>query len=134
FLNGIFTAQDRSDSAACALEARGREALAEMPVALAALPRTDVPLLPYAPMGVENLSRVFLDRVSGGLPTQPDGNYRRPDPHGADDLSLAALIDELEQMGPGVVMTMGKGGVGKTTIAAAIAIELAHRGHPVHLS
>ena len=45
-----------------------------------------------------------------------------------------ALIDELEQMGPGVVMTMGKGGVGKTTIAAAIAIELAHRGHSVHLS
>ena len=37
-------------------------------------------------------------------------------------------------MGPGVVMTMGKGGVGKTTMAAAIAIELADRGHPVHLS
>ena len=37
-------------------------------------------------------------------------------------------------MGRGVVMTMGKGGVGKTTIAAAIAVELAHRGHMVHLS
>jgi arsenite-transporting ATPase len=37
-------------------------------------------------------------------------------------------------MGRGVVMTMGKGGVGKTTVAAAIAVELAHRGHPVHLS
>ena len=31
-------------------------------------------------------------------------------------------------------MTMGKGGVGKTTVAAAIAIELAHRGHRVQLS
>jgi arsenite-transporting ATPase len=29
---------------------------------------------------------------------------------------------------------MGKGGVGKTTVAAAIALELARRGHPVHLS
>jgi arsenite-transporting ATPase len=129
FLNGIFTAQGRSDSAACALEARGQEALAEMPVALAALPRTDVPLLPYAPMGVENLGRVF-----SGVQIHSAADRRRPDPQGADDLSLAALIDELEEMGPGVVMTMGKGGVGKTTVAAAIAIELAHRGHPVHLS
>lgn len=133
FVNGIFTAQDRSDSAACALEARGQEALAEMPVALAALPRTDLPLLPYAPMGVENLGRVF----SGGG-THFVVDCRRPNDGavfcGAGDLSLAALIDELEQMGPGVVMTMGKGGVGKTTIAASIAIELAHRGHPVHLS
>ncbi len=102
-----------------------------MPVELAALPRTDVPLLPYAPMGVENLGRVF----SGVCNARPGcRDHRQPDCQGADDLSLAALIDELEQMGPGVVMTMGKGGVGKTTIAAAIAIELAHRGHPVHLS
>jgi arsenite-transporting ATPase len=49
-------------------------------------------------------------------------------------LLLSALIDELERTGRGVVMTMGKGGVGKTTLASAIAIELAHRGHPVHLS
>lgn len=129
FLNGIFTAQERSDSAACALEARGQEALAEMPVELAALPRTDVPLLPYAPMGVENLGRVF-----SGVATYSIAGHRRPSSQSPDNLSLAALIDELEQMGPGVVMTMGKGGVGKTTIAAAIAIELAHRGHPVHLS
>jgi arsenite-transporting ATPase len=129
FLNGIFTAQDRSDSAACALEARGQEALAEMPVALAGLPRTEVPLLPYAPMGVKNLARVF-----GEAGTDSVAQRHERDSQGAGDLSLAALIDELEQMGPGVVMTMGKGGVGKTTIAAAIAIELAHRGHSVHLS
>lgn len=44
------------------------------------------------------------------------------------------LIDEIEGLGRGVVLTMGKGGVGKTTVAAAIAVELAHRGHQVHLS
>jgi arsenite-transporting ATPase len=44
------------------------------------------------------------------------------------------LVDEIAQGGNGVVMTMGKGGVGKTTIASAIAVELAHRGHRVHLS
>jgi arsenite-transporting ATPase len=48
--------------------------------------------------------------------------------------SLAELVDELAQAGNGVVMTMGKGGVGKTTIAAAIATELVRRGHKVHLS
>ena len=45
-----------------------------------------------------------------------------------------SLVEELERAGRGVIMTMGKGGVGKTTIAAAIAMELARRGHMVHLS
>jgi arsenite-transporting ATPase len=48
--------------------------------------------------------------------------------------SLSSLVDSLVQLGHGVIMTMGKGGVGKTTIAAAIATELAGRGLPVHLS
>lgn len=48
--------------------------------------------------------------------------------------SLLALIDEIAATGKGLVMVMGKGGVGKTTIAAAIAVELASRGLPVHLS
>jgi arsenite-transporting ATPase len=48
--------------------------------------------------------------------------------------SLEALVADIEQQGRGVVMTMGKGGVGKTTVAAAIAVTLARRGHPVHLS
>jgi arsenite/tail-anchored protein-transporting ATPase len=129
FLNGVFVARDRGDSAACALEARGKEALAGMPAGLAALPRTEVALLPYAPMGVANLGRVF-----GGTWQMPPAERRaRPEAAGSD-LTLSALIDELEKTGRGVVMTMGKGGVGKTTIASAIAIELARRGHAVHLS
>jgi arsenite-transporting ATPase len=47
---------------------------------------------------------------------------------------LGELIDAVEKSGRGVILTMGKGGVGKTTVAAAIAIELARRGHKVHLS
>ena len=114
-LNGLFVARDPADPAACALERRGREAVEGMPATLAALPRIEVPLLRRAPMGIEGLRGVF-----GAAP-----------PPAA---SLSALIDELELPGHGVVMTMGKGGVGKTTVAAAIAIELARRGHPVHLS
>ena len=49
-------------------------------------------------------------------------------------ICLAELVDELAEAGRGVVMTMGKGGVGKTTIAAAVAVALARRGFPVRLS
>ena len=129
FLNGVFVAQDRNDSAACSLEARGQDAIAGMPSDLARLPRIEVPLLPYAPMGVDQLLSVF-NGISRG---------RKPRRHGGTDamqsgLPLSVLIDQLEKAGHGVVMTMGKGGVGKTTIASAIAIELAYRGHAVHLS
>ncbi len=128
FLNGLFVAQDRSDAAACALEVRGQEALAGMPAELAKLSRIEVPLLPYAPMGVENLRSVF-----GGMSPIRDAVHKDLS-EVSSALPLSALIDELEKMGHGVVMTMGKGGVGKTTVASAIAIELAHRGCPVHLS
>jgi arsenite-transporting ATPase len=47
---------------------------------------------------------------------------------------LDRLIDELAADGRGLIMVMGKGGVGKTTIAAAIAVGLVQRGHTVHLS
>ncbi len=129
FLNAVFTASDTTDAAACALEARGLDAHQSMPELLAALPRVEVPLLPFAPMGVANLGRVFGADPSASDPAAPM-QREAPDVTG----SLAKLIDAIEQLGHGVVMTMGKGGVGKTTVAAAIAVELAHRGHRVHLS
>lgn len=129
FLNGIYVAQDRSDSAACALESRGMAALAAMPAGLAGLPRFEVPLLPYSPMGVQNLRAVF----DSGTPGE---NFRASNPSDLAEskLSVADLIDDIEAGGRGLIMTMGKGGVGKTTVASAIAIELAGRGYPVHLS
>jgi len=152
FLNGVFVAQDRTDSAALALEARGQAALTGMPQTLASLPRIEVPLLPYAPMGVENLHGVFggakmLGNPEGrrrGLPLREQSGIVGADPRVRPLSSpsvarrargtLSALIDDLEKMGRGVIMTMGKGGVGKTTVASAIAIGLADRGHHVHLS
>ncbi|MHB1173018.1 MAG: ArsA-related P-loop ATPase, partial [Lacisediminihabitans sp.] len=68
----------------------------------------------------------------------PATEYERTDeqavPAELAGTSLAALVDELEQGDHGLVLCVGKGGVGKTTIAAAIAVALAHRGHPVHLT
>jgi arsenite-transporting ATPase len=80
-------------------------------------------------MGVDHLANIFGMDAPPRVPV----NSQQED---LEDLGvpLATLIEEIEAAGCGVVMTMGKGGVGKTTVAAAIAIELAHRGHPVHLT
>ncbi len=128
-LNGVFRATEPGGAVAVALEGRCREALAGMPAGLAELARIEIPLLGYAPMGVENLKSVFGGAVRR---RQTTGAVRQEG--GEGDVPLAGLIDEIEAKGRGVVMTMGKGGVGKTTIASAIAIELARRGHRVHLS
>ncbi|MEI6243409.1 MAG: arsenical pump-driving ATPase [Acidobacteriota bacterium] len=127
-INGVFAATDSTDALARALETRGRDALASLPTALAALPRTDVPLRAWAPMGAEGLRRLF----SGETPPTP--RVATPPTSVPTPDSILAMVDAIERDGHGVVMTMGKGGVGKTTIAAAIASELAARGHDVLLS
>ena len=128
-LNGFFTAHETEDAAAQAFQARCQEALGEMPVSLIGLPRVEIPLLPFAPIGIAALRRVFLgnDEVNDS-PRQIRASFSQLPP------PLDSLVDEIERSGHGVIMTMGKGGVGKTTIAAAIATELANRGHRVHLT
>ena len=127
-LNGVFRAPAGSDPIAQAFDRRVREATLAMPSALAALPREEVALSPKVLLGVEALRSMFDDpgqRIPKARPRPPIGELPPP---------LIALVDELERRRRGVIMTMGKGGVGKTTVAAAIAVELARRGHKVHLS
>jgi arsenite/tail-anchored protein-transporting ATPase len=125
-----------ADPVAVAWRERTRHALASLPPALTLLAGVDhVPLLADAPLGVPGLRRL----LNPTLPRDPG------DPAAADRTAgpglpagwqrgLGGLIDDLAAAGPGVVMTMGKGGVGKTTLAAAIAVELSRRGHPVTLT
>lgn len=128
-LNGIFHATNKSDAIAVALEKRGAAALAALPERLRQLPRMEVALRGFNIVGIEALQNLF-DAPS----------VSRPKPVSSDEHSAAALprlsslIDEVAATGHGLVMVMGKGGVGKTTIAAAIATELAARGLPVHLT
>jgi arsenite-transporting ATPase len=128
-VNGVFQATDRSDPLAVALERRGQAALAEMPTVLQGLLRIQIPLQPYNIVGVPALRRLADPEASAPqLPASPANRA------GVDLPSLAALVDEVATAGHGLVMVMGKGGVGKTTIAAAVAVELAGRGLPVHLT
>jgi arsenite-transporting ATPase len=127
-LNGLFEAQDRGDPIAVALEERGRRALQEMPEAIASLPRTELPLLPFGLVGVDALRSLMASPTSREAP-------RLAQTDASPVLSpLSTLIPDLARAGRGVVMTMGKGGVGKTSVAVAVAVALAERGYPVHLT
>ena len=127
-INGLFTARDTSDTVAVAMHANARSSLKSMPPGLWSLPRVDVPLLPFELVGVDALrqmGRPTLDEVT-------DDAFQASETPRAD--GLEALIEEFARRGKGVIMTMGKGGVGKTTVAARIATELARRCYQVTLT
>ena len=127
-MNGVFTAAGEDDPIAGALERRGRAALAQLPSTLAGLPRLDVPLRSGALIGPDSLRDIF------GPPEVTEPASPKLDAASGLPGRLADLVDAIERDGRGVILTMGKGGVGKTTVAAAIAVDLASRGHRVHLS
>ncbi|MDR2856908.1 MAG: TRC40/GET3/ArsA family transport-energizing ATPase, partial [Novosphingobium sp.] len=122
-INGVMPADDDADPLAAALYRRDQAALAGMDAELAALPRQTFPLRSENLVGAAALRR-FASGAPDAMTAAPDRQVRTADLPG-----LGALVDGIEQPGKGLVMCMGKGGVGKTTVAAAVAVELAARGH-----
>lgn len=128
-VNGVFQAQDPSDPLAAAMEERADAALAQIPDELGDLPRDTVPLKGHNLVGLEAL-RALLDE--GAAPgSTVEGPGRAPD---IDLPAVKDLVDGFASDGQGLIMVMGKGGVGKTTIAASVATELAQRGEDVLLT
>jgi arsenite-transporting ATPase len=128
-INGVLPESEAvHDALAAAIHRREQEAIANMPAVLRDLPLDQLPLKAFNLVGVEALSSLFSDRdeaapVVAGAPAKP-----------VDLPPLSTLVDEIAETGHGLIMMMGKGGVGKTTLAAAVALALAERGLPVHLT
>ena len=128
-VNGLFPAREGNDPIALSLRQRQLRALAEIPVELALLPMIYVDLKPNNMVGMDAL-RALLD--SSPAPTAVLAECPRVSRVAFPPLS--SLIDGMASGDHGMIMVLGKGGVGKTTIAAAIAVGLAKLGHDVHLT
>ncbi|WP_410499099.1 arsenical pump-driving ATPase [Chitinibacter sp. S2-10] len=127
-INGVLPESEASqDPLAAAIAQREQAALANIPDVLKNLPTDVLALKPFNLVGLPALQQLFADVQSAA--TADDSN-----PIHLEAANLSTLVDEIAADGHGLVMLMGKGGVGKTTMAAAVAVELAHRGLPVHLT
>jgi len=112
---------------ATAICQREQQALAEIPEALKTLPLDLIELKPFNLVGLAALRQLLTTAlVASTISEVTKQTIQVP--------NLAKLVDDIAADGHGLVMLMGKGGVGKTTLAAAVALELAQRGLPVHLT
>jgi arsenite-transporting ATPase len=132
-LNGYFEPVDASDAFALKMKEMADININKMPERLSALPRLVFPLRPYNLLGLNRLRKVFEPLDKAEIKENSAGILQEQHESELPDLDRLAddLIDEQEH---GLIMTMGKGGVGKTTIAAALAFKLSERGYPVHLT
>lgn len=124
-INGVISSKEATDRFARAVIERQQDTLQSLPETLDSLP---VFTLPYA---FENLVGISaLRRWGNGEEVAITREVYETSVYG----ELHQLVDELEADGPSVIMTMGKGGVGKTTLASLLAVALHERGHAVHLT
>lgn len=127
-VNGILpTSEAAQDPLATAICRREQQALNAIPSTLKQLPLDQIELKPFNLVGLDALRQLLS-------PALPISAISELHPIAIQAPNLSKLVDEIAADGHGLVMLMGKGGVGKTTLAAAIAVELAQRGLPVHLS
>lgn len=143
-LNGVFRALDATDAIAVAMQQRGDGAIESMPTELHHLEQTVIPLSSGGVLGIEalrNLGRLILEANNAiQSPSSLRQSFVQLESMESSDTDsqlpplFGSIIDSLAEVGHGVILAMGKGGVGKTTTAAAVAIALAKRGFAVHLS
>ena len=132
-INGWYVpdAAHQDDPVAARWLERQSEAMAGEALFIESLPLYRAPLLPGNLIGTDILRAFYQGAETETETTSADPVTAKPLPNLPD---LGQLADQLAPAGRGVIMTMGKGGVGKTTVAAALALALADRGAKVRLS
>jgi arsenite-transporting ATPase len=132
YINGVFKAIDTTDHIAEGMQALADEQLQAIPPKLRLLPLTTFPLLPYNVLGIQKLRSLLHPEL------QREAIAAEISKITEIDHTLASLGDFVnhiaETQNHGLIMTMGKGGVGKTIAASAIAVLLAQKGFEVHLT
>ncbi|MBL7851250.1 MAG: arsenical pump-driving ATPase, partial [Cyclobacteriaceae bacterium] len=132
YINGVFRAMDKKDSLAVNIEAMGNEQLDALPENLKPLPRKTFPLLPYNILGMDRLRSLFDPKLQQSI---SEAVVSRLLVSTQVLEGIDKLTEELCQgQQHGLIMTMGKGGVGKTVAASAIAVLLARKGYEVLLT
>ena len=124
-INGLLETYDVNDAVETALFKKQQSAVQEIPHNLVKQSVTMVPLRAYNITGLDNVRQLLS--YSGY--TTAVSTLQRPDAY-----ALSDVVDEIEASNKEVIFTMGKGGVGKTTIAAAIALGLHRKGRKVRLA
>ena len=124
-INGVLRQLDEADNVSQQLHDRQQKALQSMPIALSEYPMYSIPLRSYNLSNIANIRRMlYSDSITNEISYQPI----------TDSKSIDELVNDLYTSGKRVVFTMGKGGVGKTTLATEIALKLTKLGTKVHLT
>lgn len=124
-VNGLLKSSNPNDAVETALFEKQKAAMESTPASLLKRPASMVPLRAYNITGIENVRRMLS---CSGSPNGGDS------PAKINAYALADVVDELHSSGKRVIFTMGKGGVGKTTVAAAVALGLSRKGQRVRLA
>ena len=124
-VNGLMSSPDNNDALASEMYSTQQQALSAMPTALAEMETLYVPLRSYDIDTVDNIRKMLrTDSFVEASPSEGIDGYK----------TLDDLILSIHDAGKRVVFTMGKGGVGKTTIAMQIALGLKQFGDDVLLT
>lgn len=124
-INGVLEQVDENDAVSSEIYSKQQSALQDIPAELVDYPAFVVPLRSYNLSNITNIRRLLNeDTVSPVTDYKPITGEK-----GVED-----LINDLYSSGKRVIFTMGKGGVGKTTLATNIALGLLAKGAKVHLT
>jgi arsenite/tail-anchored protein-transporting ATPase len=126
-INGLLSSYLPDDKISASFYERQRTSIKQMPKGLKQVVTYSLPFVSYSLTGVKNLRYLFKQYT---LPATQTEGMNQP----IVLPSLNKLIEDFSENNTRVIFTMGKGGVGKTTLASAIAVGLVEKGHKVHLT